>query len=220
MTSTRASQARCPACGPRSTPPRSRRLTARTGRRTSARPPSPCCTARPRWSSASTSRPVRRRVAQRPAHPRELRAARRPRRKVRAACPRRHLLRHRQRARPVLLPPPCADGRRSRRSAETRPGQRGPHQVPRAGDLARRDWPGPARLADRAAGRGRRHPIARPAGGGSREAPGSGRDRPRHQTRDRPAQGAPARPGKRRLVAGHLDRGHRRRRGRCVRRRL
>ena len=71
-----------------------------------------------------------------------------PRRPVRAARPRRHLLRDRQRARPVLLPPPGADGRRIRRPAPARPRQRGPDQVARAGDLARRDRPGPARLAD------------------------------------------------------------------------
>ena len=47
-----------------------------------------------------------------------------------------------------------------------------------------------------------------------------GRDRPRHRTRDRPARGAPPRPGKRPLVAGRLDRGHRGQRGRGIRRRL
>ena len=50
-------------------------------------------------------RAERGRAAQRAAHPGQLRAARRPGRAVRAARPGRHLLRHRQRPRPVLLPP-------------------------------------------------------------------------------------------------------------------
>ena len=50
-------------------------------------------------------RPERRRPAERAAHPGELRAARRAGRPFRAARAGRHLLRDRQRPRPVLLPP-------------------------------------------------------------------------------------------------------------------
>jgi len=153
-------------------------------------------------------KPVRRRLAQRPAHSGELRAARWPRRKVGAARPRRHLLRHRQRARPVLY---SAAPRRWSAGPSLRRGfdlaNEDHHQVSRAGDLARRDRARTctARLTELLDVAG--EPRRSPAGGGSREAPGSGCDRPRHQTRDGSAQRAPARPGKRPLVAGRLDRG-------------
>ena len=60
--------------------------------------------------------PQRRQHAQRPADAGELRPAVRPRRPLRPAGARLHLLLGRQRARPVLLPPPRPDGRRLGRS--------------------------------------------------------------------------------------------------------
>ena len=59
-------------------------------------------------------RAERRQHAQRPADAGELRPALRPRRPQRPAGPRLHLLLDRQPARPVLLPPARADGRRAR----------------------------------------------------------------------------------------------------------
>ena len=90
-------------------------------------------------------RPQRRLHAERPAHARELRAALRPRRPVRAARPGHHLLRHRQQPRPVLLPQLRQDGLGRRHPAAPRPAQRGPAPLPRPRDLARRGRhpPGP-----------------------------------------------------------------------------
>jgi ATP-dependent helicase YprA (DUF1998 family) len=89
--------------------------------------------------------PQRRRHAQRASHPGELRATVRSRRTrwVPSAC--RDLLRHRVRARPVLLPPLRPHGLRSGGSTPARPVQRGPDSRPRARHLASRNQPRPPR---------------------------------------------------------------------------
>ena len=112
-------------------------------------------------------RPQRRGHAQRPADPRELRAALRPGGPVRPAGAGHHLLRHRQQPRPVLLPPLRADGRRRRHPAAPRPAQRGPAPLPRPRDLARRDrrpaGPGDPRVHRHGRHRAGRQAAARPA---------------------------------------------------------
>ena len=119
-------------------------------------------------------RAERRRAAQRAADAGQLRSAGRPRGTIRAARAGGDVLRDRQRPRPVLLPAADRYGRRIGRPAPPGPGQRGPGPIARPGGLARRNRPGPARIAHRRAGCRRRQPQPGAPAQGPRAA---------HQTR-------------------------------------
>ena len=141
-----------------------------------------------------------------PPTPGQLRSAGRARGTIRAARAGGDVLRDRQRPRPVLLPAADRYGRRIGRPAPPGPGERGPGPVARPGGLARRNRPGPARIAHRRAGCRRRQPqpgtpaqgpraARQPGCGTARRCPGQGRAR---RDDGEPGQGA--------VVAGRLDR--------------
>ena len=136
--------------------PRRRRATGRASRRASTRrrcPPTSARSARSDFRERHAARPLlladdgarrrhrraeRRQPAQRAADAGELRAAQRPRRPQRPAGARLHLLLGRQPARPVLLPPPAADGLRPGRR---RRGSTWPTRTSSAPTSTRSGWP-------------------------------------------------------------------------------